>query len=93
VSGNPETPDPRLTRLRSLVASVERKLDGSETNPGALRVAWDDLVKALALGPEPELRACPSCARAIIREASRCRYCWIRSDAGAALPAEHVPGE
>ena len=81
-----ETPDPRLTRLRSLVASVQLELDGGETNQGSSRAAWDDLVKALALGPEPELRDCPSCERAIIREASRCRYCWARSD-------EHVPGE
>ena len=81
---NPETPDPRLTRLRSLLANVERQLEGIGTGPSVLRTAWDDLVKALALGPEPELRSCPSCRRAIIREASRCRYCWTRSDAGAA---------
>jgi hypothetical protein len=66
------------------MTTVEGKLDGIGADPSGLRAAWHDLVKALALGPEPELRACPSCTRAIIREASRCRYCWTRSDAGAA---------
>lgn len=81
-----DSPDPQLTRLRGLVAGVERELAAIETGqveplPVPLRSAWSQLVKALALGSEPELRACPACARAIISEASRCRYCWNRSDA------------
>jgi hypothetical protein len=72
-----DTPDPRLTHLRGLVATVEREVQ-TQLPEGPLRVAWDDLVKALALGPEPPLRPCPACARAVPVDASRCRYCWAR---------------
>ena len=86
-----DSPDPQRSRLRALVADVERELGNLETNADQapatpLRSAWSTLVKGLLLGPEPELRSCPTCARAIILEATRCRYCWQRS-AAAALPA------
>ena len=44
-------------------------------------LAWLALSKALALGPEPALRVCPSCSRRILREATRCRYCMAHSGA------------
>lgn len=82
-----DTPDPRLSRLRALVGGIEIELDNigkshGESAAAALRSTWSELVKALALGVEPELRACPVCTRAIVLEASRCRYCWTRSNAG-----------
>jgi hypothetical protein len=77
--------DLQLTRLRTLVASVELEVVNLETtDPQAqatpLRAAWSSLVKAMLLGPEPELRSCPACARSIMVDASRCRYCWQRSE-------------
>ena len=45
--------DAARSNLRASVACVERAL--SQTPPGpALRAAWDDLVKVLALGPLPD---------------------------------------
>jgi hypothetical protein len=63
------------TSLRSLVATVEREL--ASVGPSeALRGAWDEFVKVLALGPAPELRACPTCNELVMRAATRCSGCW-----------------
>lgn len=78
--------EPSRSVLRTLVARVDlelSKLAGPESS-GAAKVAelsgaWASLVGALALGPEPALRACPSCRRSILQEAVRCRYCMQRS--------------
>jgi hypothetical protein len=67
--------DGARSNLRASVACVERAL--SQTSPGpALRAAWDDLVKVLALGPAPETRECPRCHVVGMRDASRCGNCW-----------------
>jgi hypothetical protein len=42
----------------------------------ALRSAWASLVDALALGPDPEYRACPHCGATGMRAATRCGTCW-----------------
>ena len=77
-------PDPTKSRLRSLVAAVERDLSGApaeQMQPGALvalRASWDALVRELALGPEPALRRCPHCSRLVMRAATACGYCWVQ---------------
>lgn len=83
--------EPQRSRLRMLAAGVDRHVsllaaaDGtrSAADFAALMEAWQNLMRALDLGPEPQLRACPSCARAILHEATRCRYCMTKSTAAA----------
>ena len=75
-------PDPVRSRLRTLVAAVERHLSGEppqQMTPdvlSALREAWAALVRELALGPEPAVRKCPTCGRLVMEQATRCGYCW-----------------
>jgi hypothetical protein len=79
--------DPPRSRLRALVAIVDQHVadvstrDATNEAAQSLKRAWLDLSKALALGEEPKLRACPSCSRRIPREATRCRYCMAHSAA------------
>lgn len=47
---------------------------GADTTAVLLR--WAELVELLALGPAPQLLACPSCGALGMRAASRCGYCW-----------------
>lgn len=72
-------------RLRPMVESVDRDLsrlvlrqgaDSPET--AALLTSWAQLVEVLALGPAPELRACPHCGSIGMRAATRCGVCWNR---------------
>lgn len=67
--------DKAQATLRSLIGSVEREL-ASGAPSEALRGSWDELVKALALGPAPELKECPTCREVGMRAASRCSRCW-----------------
>ncbi len=77
-------PSSERSRLRSLVATIEGELaalsasQGDATAHGTeeLRVAWTELVAALALGPEPATRECPTCGRFGMRDATLCGYCW-----------------
>jgi hypothetical protein len=76
--------EPQRSALRALVSTMDKELsslDGDEGNDSrrSLRDAWQALVHALALGPEPELRACEACSRSIMVTATRCRYCWLRT--------------
>jgi hypothetical protein len=67
--------DGARSNLRACVAGVDRALSQAPPGP-ALRTAWDDLVKMLALGPAPETRECPKCHTVGMRTASRCGNCW-----------------
>ena len=70
--------DTHRVRLRRLVEANEHELAGStEAASPTLRALWTDLLAALALGPAPELRACPACSQLGMRAASRCGHCWI----------------
>lgn len=77
-------PDARRSKLRGILSTLERELDGLVTDGGstarvdALRIAWRDLSAELNLGPEPEIRTCPSCGALAMREATRCLECWSR---------------
>lgn len=43
-----------------------------------LRSSWAELLKLLALGPEPEVRECPVCKHIGMCAATRCGYCWTK---------------
>jgi hypothetical protein len=66
--------------LRPIVENVDREMsrllarpDGDTT---ALLASWAQLIEYLALGPAPELRACPFCGSIGMRDATRCATCW-----------------
>lgn len=73
--------------LRPIVEKLDREMARLLSNAGApgpdtaaLLASWADLVEFLALGPPPELRACPSCGSVGMRAAIRCGNCWRRLD-------------
>ena len=74
--------DPRRSRLRATVESIEAAISllpveaGPNPRPSALVAAWRDLVDQLALGPEPEVRACPACHHICMRDATACGHCF-----------------
>jgi hypothetical protein len=67
--------DPRDV-ARAALLRVEEQLAMANCSAG-LREAWTALVEALALGPAPELRDCPSCGNTGMRAATRCGSCWV----------------
>lgn len=87
MSAEQNGPDAARSRMRATVAVIERELarlrkdgtdgDGKSTLDG-LTAPWADLVAQLALGPEPEVRNCPSCKAIGIREATTCGFCWTK---------------
>lgn len=85
--------DPR-TRLRTLIAAVDHELLASPAP--AVAAAFAALVDAMALGPEPAMRACPACQAPCRAEAQRCGFCWAllpaRATASAAASAGPTAG-
>lgn len=67
--------DPTLSTMRSMIEIVDRELAAAPPSE-ALRTAWAQIVEALALGSEPQLRECPHCHAKGMRAASRCSRCW-----------------
>lgn len=73
--------------IRKLIADVEGDVSKIEALGSAdvsaraneLRASWAALVENLAVGPAPATRACPSCKRLIVRDATRCIHCWAQS--------------
>lgn len=63
--------------VRAAVEAVEREV-GLAAESASLRSSWRRLVEVLALGPAPELRACPHCGSTGMRAATRCGTCWER---------------
>lgn len=73
-------PDAARAILRSAIADIEVEL-ARLTPQGAgpeLRRRFDVLVSALALGPEPEVRECPTCGHLVMRDANICSACWTK---------------
>jgi hypothetical protein len=73
------------TSLRTIVTTIDALLTQMSNPPAGttpapslaeLQVEWARLVGALALGPEPEVRACPVCGKMVLRAATRCGFCW-----------------
>lgn len=87
-------PDEKSSKLRVTMAAIERDLarlppelvegDGVTAADG-LRASVADLVRQLALGPEPAYRQCPVCQHLIMRAATVCGHCWTK------LPAFDEP--
>ncbi len=80
-------PDAARSRLRATVATIEREIarlpgqvtdDDGGSQPNGLAAACADLVEQLALGPEPEVRACPVCKHIGMRAATLCGHCWTK---------------
>ncbi len=70
--------------IRTLVAAVQGGVTRAVTpaatddDKQSLTRAWDALVQHLALGPAPDMRACPRCGRDVMRAATLCGYCWSK---------------
>jgi hypothetical protein len=80
--------DIERSKLRAIVADIEgqvptlsAQLSAADQSTARARFAasWATLVELLALGPEPEMRKCPSCGAAIQKAATRCMHCWKQS--------------
>ncbi len=68
-----EAVDREMTRLAARARAADAEMAG-------LLSAWAKLVEFLALGPAPELRACPYCGGVGMRAATLCGTCWRRLD-------------
>jgi hypothetical protein len=71
----------RTGGLRSLVENLDREMSraregGAGADTTALLSSWAELVEFLALGPPPELRACPFCGSIGMRTSRQCDTCW-----------------
>ena len=62
-------------KLRAIIAAIDQEIAQVPPSP-TLRVAWGELVAALALGAAPQTRECPVCHGIGMRAASRCGNCW-----------------
>jgi len=74
-----------VSRLRSLVAEVEKELalvvsalatPEGQLRKTALETTWSNLINMLDLGPEPEMWVCPECKHLCMVGATRCGNCW-----------------
>lgn len=83
------------TLLRKLISEIDGHLVamGPPADAGAerasfdaLNASWASMVKLLDVGPEPEVRDCPSCRGTIMRAATRCMHCWHKSAPPASTP-------
>jgi hypothetical protein len=78
----------RTDELRPIVEALDREMsrfvarsrEGASDDTTALLASWAELVEFLALGPAPELRACPFCGEVGMRAATRCGSCWRKLD-------------
>jgi hypothetical protein len=79
--------DPARSRLRATIATMEKELSSLRASSAkgggggaydALIASFDDLVRQLALGPEPEVRECPKCGGIGMRFATLCGSCWTK---------------
>jgi hypothetical protein len=77
-SSKDSAPDSKRSRLRVTLAAIEIELARLSGPANVLRSSVADLVEQLALGPEPEVRACPVCQRVVRRAATMCGHCWTK---------------
>ena len=73
------------TNLRTLVTTIDGEVAHLSSYPAGaippssileLQASWARLVGLLALGPEPQVRPCPTCNRMVMSAATRCGHCW-----------------
>lgn len=69
-----------LDREMALLHARDARGEVTGADTAALLSAWARLVEFLALGPPPELRACPFCGAVDMRAATRCGRCWAKLD-------------
>lgn len=77
-------PDAVRSRLRAAMSTLEREIaklsapaaDATASSQSAILSAFNALTKELALGPDPEIRACPKCKHFGMLAATRCGNCW-----------------
>jgi hypothetical protein len=67
-------PESSRTKLRTMLATIERQLAALPAGP--LSLSFAALKKELDLGPEPQLRACPVCGQHGMAAATLCGSCW-----------------
>jgi hypothetical protein len=65
-----------MVDLRAAVEQVDREIAALPLPSSVLRVAWSQLVYALALGHARPTRECPHCGNVGMRDATLCGYCW-----------------
>jgi hypothetical protein len=82
----------RTDELRPIVEALDREMSRVVARPEAaggdmtaLLSSWAKLVEFLALGPAPELRACPYCGGIGMQAATRCGICWRKLEPPAPL--------
>jgi hypothetical protein len=81
----------RTDGLRPIVEALDREMSrfarshAAGADATALLASWATLVEFLALGPAPELRACPYCGGIGMRAATRCGICWRKLEPPAPL--------
>ena len=95
----PDVLDPPRSKLRALAIQLDQQLallcasvdaTKGDSNVVGLSITWRAVSKALDLGAEPSLRACPHCLRRVPEAATRCRYCMAVSP--ASVGASHSAG-
>lgn len=74
----PDHLDAARSRQRETLRELEAQLGLLATAPAELHATFARLVTQLALGPEPELRNCPSCGALGMRAATLCGSCWVK---------------
>jgi hypothetical protein len=71
--------------MRPIIEALDREMSRLAARPEAaagehkaMLASWAELVEYLALGPPPQLRACPSCGAMGMRGATVCGFCWTK---------------
>ena len=76
-------------RLRSALGGLDREIDelklqttidGYSKLSSTVALRFTELVGVLAVPEEPIMRNCPACRSPIRAAATRCKYCWGKSD-------------
>ncbi len=79
--------DPERSDRLEVVAEIEPELRSDElppqpgpaaSEPPESIASWAEVVRLLALGRTPELRACPVCGNVSTRAAKLCASCWAK---------------
>ncbi|HYP99000.1 MAG TPA: hypothetical protein VER96_10010 [Polyangiaceae bacterium] len=84
---------PERNKLRGAIAEMELRVRGlsakGEPESDMLRVerveaSWQALLALIQLEPEPTRRSCPHCHGRMRQNATRCLYCYGKSEPPAA---------
>jgi hypothetical protein len=66
------------SQLRAAVTHLGAEIARASGTDAQLSASYLEVVKQLDLGPEPVLRACPSCGHTNMGAATRCSSCWVK---------------